>query len=835
MMKNLNHSLIFCLIAFSTLTYQALSKDSQRIKQDIASKMVYISDGSGKLALRLSYSVGCSIDQLNVNGKSTLASSGTFSSIKPNNELFTSKTMGNSPKVTVSETEVTVSNITFGNGLMSVSEEWSLIPEQNGIHWEIERQYNNNGLLDEMSIPVWNFANLSVWKGGILNNGGMVWCKYLTNKHDAFGVHTNGATFWNPQSGDGLLIESKAENSKFIASKFFHGSNDEFSFTQYLTNNELKPRYNLNRFVNGKSDVFAPFDVKMETVKMSIFIKYINYNEEYPTGKLPGIDAFAVRELRNTTARYGVVDKNIMGANGWITNWKCLHEPFFAQIGLFVNDENYTQNFSSTLNQERDLAMKNDGRVLSRWHNVSGDEMPGTYNFKTGYYETQWGYTIDSQTSYVINTAEQFDLNGDMKWLISHKQSCENALNWLIKRDSNNNGLFEMMNDSYKEKKCSDWIDVVYASFENAFVNAQMYEALNLWVECEHLMGDDKNAAYYAKVASKLKEAFNKTVAEGGFWSPDKKCYIYWRDKDGTTHGDNIVTPVSFQAIAFGICDNPARIREILANIEARMVVENLFHWPLCFDSFKREEVEKVNWPFPNYENGDIFPSWGYIGVKSYLKYDASIALKYIKKLLEQYNKDGLSSQRFSRKSQQGIGSDILSGICTTITALYKDIYGVRPRWNRMGLEPNMQPELNGTSFDYTLRGTKYRILLNESDYRLQSDNFLVKSNQHFGVNMANDSLLFYPDNKDQVSLIVSRANDQMINIEVNDWNGKEPGWALVSKGKYGFTAKGLLPNCTYKLIVNGKSENSYIANVLGEVLFSIQNAEVSSYRLIKK
>ena len=86
MMKNLNYSLIFCLIAFSTLTYQALSKDSQRIKQDIASKMVYISDGSGKLALRLSYSVGCSIDQLNVNGKSTRASSGTFSSIKPNNE-----------------------------------------------------------------------------------------------------------------------------------------------------------------------------------------------------------------------------------------------------------------------------------------------------------------------------------------------------------------------------------------------------------------------------------------------------------------------------------------------------------------------------------------------------------------------------------------------------------------------------------------------------------------------------------------------------------------------------------------------------------------------------
>ncbi len=63
----------------------------------------------------------------------------------------------------------------------------------------------------------------------------------------------------------------------------------------------------------------------------------------------------------------------------------------------------------------------------------------------------------------------------------------------------------------------------------------------------------------------------------------------------------------------------------------------------------------------------------------------------------DQYKKDGLSSQRYSRTTQLGLGDDILAGICTSITALYKDIYGLRPKWNRMGLEPNMLETLNGT------------------------------------------------------------------------------------------------------------------------------------------
>ncbi len=833
-MKNFNLRILGFLISLTINVPETGAKEIIRIRQNSATKTVVLTDGSGKLALRINYASGCRIDQVVVNGKNSCAASGVFTNVKTALNTFSSKLSGVRPVLKVLDNCLIINNIEYGDTLLKINEQWQFTSELNGIKLEIRRQYDRDMLVEDIAMPVWNFTNLSVWKGGILNNGGMVWCKYLTNKGDVLGMHTNGATFWNPESGDGLQITSTAKEGRYFASKFFHGPDDEFSFVQYQTGSELQPRYQLNRFVTGKEDVFAPFSVQKGSIISNIHLRYVDYNMEYPTGNLPQIDASSVREIRNTTARYGVVDQNIMGGNGWTTNWKCLHEPFFAQIGLFVDDQNYTRNFSSTLDQERDLAMTKEGRVLSRWHNEPGDEMPGTYNAQTGYYETQWGYTIDSQTGYVINTAEQFDLNGDLRWLKGHKGSCEKALDWLIRRDSNKNGLFEMMCDSYLEKKCSDWLDVIYASFENAFVNAQMYEALNHWADCEKVLGDSQKGDYYAGIALKLKETFNKDVADGGFWSPEKKCYIYWRDKDGTPHGDNIVTPVSFEAIAFGLCEDPARIREILGNIEARMVAENLFHWPLCFDSFKKEEVEKGNWPFPNYENGDIFPSWGYLGVKSYLKYDHEIALKYVKNILAQYKKDGLSSQRFSRKTQAGIGSDILAGICTTVTALYKDIYGIRPKWNRMGLEPNLTASLNGTEFDYTLRSVKYKISLNEHDYKLQSDQFRVRSSSAFGADFYGNKLVFYPGNGEVAFLSILGSGSEQIALEVNTWNRFEPEWTISSSDNYRFEIFGLVPKVNYTLKVNGQSEKSYIADKTGKVAFSCQCRERSTLKLEK-
>ena len=817
--------LIIVLMFFTVSAHATVSKHSP------VTKTIWIADGADFLQLQIDYSKGCKISQVIVNGRNTISPSGVFTSIKTETKQYTSLDSKEQAKVLVKGKTIEISNIVFGDEEMSVTETWIFTLSDKQILWNIKREYNQSGKLDKMAIPAWNFSHLSTWKGGILNTGGMVWCKYLKNVDDTYGVHTNGVTFWEPESGDGFKVEANSETGERIASAFSHGADSTFVFTQYLTPSELGQRYNLNRFVSGKADVFTPFEVKKGSSEISLELSYVDYAKEYDRGTLVGIDAIAVRELLNTTGRYGVIDQNIIGGNGWVTNWKCLHEPFFAQIGMAVNDKNYTDNFSSTLDQERDQAIEEDGRVLARWHNVP-EAKNSNYNFKTGYYDAPWGYTIDAQPGQIINTVEQFHQNGDIVWLKTHKSSSEKILNWLIKRDSNNNGIFEMLNNNTGEEKCSDWLDVIWASFENSFVNAQMYEALNLWAACELVLGDNEKADYYTTVASRLKEAFNKPVEEGGFWSEEKNQYIYWRDKDGSLHGDNLVTPVNFAAIAFGICDDPQRAKAVLDQIEEKAKAEGLFHWPLCYESFKLEEVyPPVMWPFPNYENGDIFPTWGYLGIRSYVKYDKNIALKYIKNILHQYNKDGLSSQRFARKTQKGIGDDILAGSATTVTALYRDIYGVRPMWNRMGLEPNMLQELNGTEFKYTLRDEVYNIKLSENKYQVFTKNFTLDNTQGFGVNMNDNTLLFYPNNQNVAGLTVTRENSHPIKIKIEEWSNKR-NWTLSSRGDYKFILAGLKPNSTYNLIVNGDKKQNYKVNAKGIVSFKYQSVASTSFSL---
>ena len=70
---------------------------------------------------------------------------------------------------------------------------------------------------------------------------------------------------------------------------------------------------------------------------------------------------------------------------------------------------------------------------------------------------------------------------------------------------------------------------------------------------------DQDAARYGGKGVLKAVENVNKPIAEGGFWNPDRKWYAYWRDKDGSIHGNNLVMPVNFMAVAFDLCDDPAR------------------------------------------------------------------------------------------------------------------------------------------------------------------------------------------------------------------------------------------------------------------------------------
>jgi hypothetical protein len=388
-----------------------------------------------------------------------------------------------------------------------------------------------------------------------------------------------------------------------------------------------------------------------------------------------------------------------------------------------------------------------------------------------------------------------------------------------------------MMTNSESEKRGSDWIDIIWASYENAFVNAKLYYALTLWSDIEKQLGDAAKANYYSNYASGLKTSFNKSTKDGGFWDEKNNWYVHWLDKDQSVHGNNLVIPVNFMAIAYGICDNEQRKKAILDQVEEQMQKEKLFAWPLCMYTYAKGEGNDWQFPFPNYENGDIFLSWGAVGVEAYASYKPELALKYIKNILTQYEKDGLAFQRYGRLKQDGLGDDILSGNSLAITGLYKSIYGINPLYNRMYLNPRLPEKLSGTTLNYKFRGEKLVINLDKGRYSVSNPQFKLSSTTDFGFNAGKNGLEYFNSNNDAYSLKARLINAGKLSLDIIKWGENECVWNQVSasnSGKISYSACQLKPDHKYELVINGQSGKTLTSDKTGCLEFDV-NAKTDS------
>lgn len=826
---------------FLIVPFQELSFNQVRAGNIQGSEKLIIQDRTGNLILNIDCLRKCVIDGVVIFGHPVVSNRyGVFSSIACDGESYSTRLLAQSPGISIAGNKTIIDGIIYGENNNRINEKWIFDADKDWIDWTIERSYEGNATPDDTGYPEWSFDNMDTWTGAILGTGGVAWCRFFDRENASLGSHTGKVTLWNQTNKSCLKIDPLRADSQHVAIRFSRQPDNRFTLNYTVSEDEVRTKHFLARFITDRQDIWDAFDAR-GLVRVTYRLTAQKYDEVFSRGNFKGFSNESVEAVLNTISRVGIIDEKLMGSNNWHLDmgFVCLHEHWVAQMGLAIDDEDYLVNYRKTLDYFRDNAIASDGNVSDRWAYRIWDSKPGT--FHNGFYECQWGDMLDANTDYVINVSELFQLNGDMSWVLSHKAQCEKALAYLIERDSDHNGLIEAYADSHLEKKGSDWIDVIWASWENAFLNAKLYYALISWAQVEELAGDSPKTAYYCDLAEQCKYRFNQPVANGGFWNEDHQWYVYWRDRDGSVHGDNLVTPVNFMAIAYGICDDNERRKAILDNIEILMKKENLFMWPINFFPYLPDEGYKVNYPFPNYENGDIFLAWGEAGIRAYCGYDPTIPVKYIKNVLDQYEKDGLAYQRYTRKEQVGAGSDILANNCLPVVGLYRDIYGIQPQYNRLYLDPHLSRELNGTFVKYRLRNQNFEIRLSLNDYTIKTNSFIINSHLDFGVSTAENSILYFDRKNFLPSMEIRRDKPSPLNIRILSWNEERQSmvWKMAAEKEAVATDIVIRADTTgsdYTILINGKKFSQQKSDAEGKIHFSFKSEKGKESRLeIKK
>ena len=819
-------AILIPLVSFLLSVPGVAAGDTPRIEHDPAQKTITLSDGGGGVLMRISYEKGCRVNRIQIMGRELFPQGGGVRSSMRESTASSSSAQPGPPTVLVTDSIAEIKGITLG----SCSETWTFEPLDNGVKWRIDRAAASKFRVDEAFSPDWSFPDTSVWTGALLGNGGVAWFALFDSAHATYGVHTSEVLLWKKGEQAALRIAATSPTGEAIAVRFTRRQDDQLSLAFSLSQKALLPKHdtglNRRRYLPAREDIWAPFEIPQGTASVEYRIQAVDYKREYDPGNLPPFGSREVQMIANTVARLGVIDSRLHGGNSWRTPYGpvCLHEQYIAQLGLIMQDTNYFNDYARTLDFYRDHAIMPDGRVKSRWAYTCEDAMSGTCD-SLGFYEAQWGYLLDSNPDYVTNVAELFDFTGDRTWLLGQKVACERALDYLLARDSDGDGLVEMITDSHRAAKGSDWIDVIWASYENAFVNAKLFYALTLWSGAEQLLGDSSRTETYRAKASLLKASFNRSIEEGGFWNPTHKWYVHWRDKDNSIHGDNLVTFVNFMAIAYGICDNQERSRAILNGIEEQMSKENLFFWPICMFSYQKDEGLAFQFPFPSYENGDIFLSLGEVGVRAYKDIDPAIPINYIKKLIARYEKDGLAFQRYLRKTQKGAGDDILAGNAFPVVGLYRDIYGIQPKFNRLYIEPHITSELSGTLVKYRLRGKLYQVTpYVQNGAKVATSTIALSDVGPFGIDCSSDTVRYFHGMQSEPSMAVAVPHGNWLDIAIRQWDGGNRRlWQeqSITKMDLAHTISGLTPGAAYMVLLDGNLVTGGLSDANGSCSFT--------------
>jgi len=190
--------------------------------------------------------------------------------------------------------------------------------------------------------------------------------------------------------------------------------------------------------------------------------------------------------------------------------------------------------------------------------------------------------------------------------------------------------------------------------------------------------------------------------------------------------------------------------------------------------------------------------------------------------VIAKYEQDGLAHQRYKRANAEGAGDDILANNVNAIVGLYRNIYGIRPQYNRLFIEPHLTSELSGTQIKYNLRNNNYLIDLKIDNTTVSVDNFTVSSKGFFAINPVKGQMEYFIRNNEQPSVKIKCSNKCIIEItdEKNAISWEQS--AAADNTAIGYTLCGLDPAKRYSVYINNKLLKKAAPDVSKEVNFEI-------------
>ncbi len=348
-------------------------------------------------------------------------------------------------------------------------------------------------------------------------------------------------------------------------------------------------------------------------------------------------------------------------------------------------------------------------------------------------------YNLDNIICWAKMAMEYYLASADHEWFESKLPTIETTINYILDnfRSKFNDKLIEIGIEG-------DWTECTNWELDNANVNVNIIEALRLLIESINLLKkSNANLQRYQSIRSQLIEEFNKDIAAGGFWHPEKHYFVHGNDGTGANiHGDKYFeSTANYFALLWNIANDKNK-KELWTYIDS--VSKKLeFPYPVLTNLYPRTGSRRQNYGF-TVTNGDVWMVLGAHAAAARMQAGyLDIGSKMYNAILEYENREGVLHNCIYFKNRV---NDTWDPEIANYGALYVPfVFGILgAQTTADGLELNVKRYLN-------IKRLQTNLYFRDSEIRIDIE--FVNNNSIVG------------------NLEIKRPNNSIENIEINESN----------------------------------------------------------------